>query len=256
MKKPKHKLNLLRTYTVKPIGNAKITDYDKTSRKRPAWIQIKNLPPKSTFVMLRVNNKLQYYRAYLGSRAMLYLPVDYTKEEMRKHYDKYSKIYEWHIKGKNNKAAKFMLKQIPRLAKDVKILDLGAGTGIVAEELVKAGYSNVTLLDFSAKMLAEAKKKKSLKACKFIRQDVKKLNPKNKYDLIISIFLFAGNTYFKEEEMPKLWKLVRKYLKPNGIIALYGYDYQPPAKLFKKIKAGIERKIVKHPTKYYIGKKK
>ena len=47
----------------------------------------------------------------------------------------------------------------PGVDKNLKILDAGAGTGIIGEMLVKQGYTNVDALDFSPKMLDIAEKK-------------------------------------------------------------------------------------------------
>ncbi|XP_027045502.1 methyltransferase-like protein 27 [Pocillopora damicornis] len=45
-------------------------------------------------------------------------------------------------------------------AKDqIKIIDAGAGTGLIGVELKKLGYTNLCALDISAEMLKEAKKK-------------------------------------------------------------------------------------------------
>lgn len=49
---------------------------------------------------------------------------------------------------------------------DIRIMDAGAGTGLVGVELHKQGYSNVDALDISQAMLDEAKKKNVYK--KFI----------------------------------------------------------------------------------------
>ena len=41
----------------------------------------------------------------------------------------------------------------PHANKNIKILDAGAGTGIIGEMLVKQGYTNIDGLDISQKML-------------------------------------------------------------------------------------------------------
>ena len=41
----------------------------------------------------------------------------------------------------------------------IKIIDAGAGTGLIGVELKKLGYTNLCALDISAEMLKEAKKK-------------------------------------------------------------------------------------------------
>ena len=51
----------------------------------------------------------------------------------------------------------------PHINKDIKILDAGAGTGIIGEMLVKQGYTNIDGLDISQNMLDIAEKKKVYK---------------------------------------------------------------------------------------------
>ena len=131
--------------------------------------------------------------------------------------------------------ARFLLKNI-KLPKDAKILDLGAGTGLSSIPFIKKGYKNIILLDYSKGMLAKAIKRKELKKCRFIRQDIMKFDLKEKFDLIISIFSFASNSYFDEKDMQILWRKLAKHLKSNGIFALLGHDYEPKKTLFNKIK--------------------
>lgn len=238
--------------------NLKLT-YDKTSKKRPAWIWADGLEgQKVTFLRIRIGIRLFHYKTYMSSRLPLYLPVNNTGEEMRKFYDKFSEIYDSWVSKNNIPAIKFLLKRLHKrkLPKDIQILDLGAGTGLTAEQIIKSGYKNITLIDFSKKMLSKAKKKKLLKGCKFIRQDIRKLKLKNKFDLAVSVFSFGYSSYFKEEDMPRLWKLIASQLKPKGILAMFGNDFDPPAKLFKKMTVGTYLLVKKYPMKYYIGVKR
>ena len=47
----------------------------------------------------------------------------------------------------------------PEANKDIKILDAGAGTGIIGEMLVQRGYRNIDALDISEEMLNLAKQR-------------------------------------------------------------------------------------------------
>jgi trans-aconitate methyltransferase len=120
---------------------------------------------------------------------------------------------------------------------------------------VKKGYKNIVLLDYSKKMLAEARKNKELKRCKFIQQDIAKMKSRNKYGLIFSMFSFASNSYFQEKEMPRLWKKVAAQLKPRGIFMMMGYDFDPPKKWFKKIQSGKYEIVPGYQAQWYIGRK-
>jgi len=238
--------------------NLKLT-YDKTSKIRPAWIWVDGLEgQRVTFLRIRIGTRFFHYKAYMSSRLPLYLPVNNTSEEMRKFYDKFSKIYDNWVSKNNIPAIKFLLKRLRKwkLLKNIQILDLGAGTGLAAEQIIKSGFKNITLVDFSKKMQDKAKKKKLLKGCKFIRQDIHKLKLKDKFDLTVSIFSFAYSSYFKEEDMPKLWRLVAKQLKPKGILAMFGNEFEPSEKLFRKLDAGIYLLVGKYAFRYYIGVKR
>lgn len=250
------KIEIFRMYVSKDVPKKRIKiKYDKTSKKRPAWIWIEGLPKNIFHLSVRINGVRTFYRIYLSPTIPLFLPSNYTKDEMRKFYDKFSGIYDKEVESKNIPAASFLLKKI-KLPKDVKILDLGAGTGLSSVPFVLVGYRDITLIDFSADMLSKAKKRKELKRCKFICKNIEKLNLKEKFDLIISVFSFASNSYFDEEEMPLLWKKVAKHLKPKGILALLGYDHEPPKTLFKEIKKGRRRIIKGYRAKWYVGKRK
>lgn len=248
------KLQIKKSFSGREIPKDTKFTYDKTSSKRPAWIHVKNLPKNIMFLSTRANGKIHHYRIYLSTTIPLFLPTNYTKEEMEKFYDKFSQIYDIEVISRNSKAVKFLFGKI-KLKKDSKILDLGAGSGISSVPLVKMGYKDITLLDFSKGMLAKAKKKKELKNCKFIKQDISKLKIKERYDLIFSTFSFASNSYFEDNEMPKLWKKVETLLKPKGILMLIGNDFEPPKNLIKKLKNGKYEIIPGYKAQWYIGKK-
>ncbi|MFO8143260.1 MAG: class I SAM-dependent methyltransferase [Dehalococcoidales bacterium] len=55
------------------------------------------------------------------------------------------------------KAVEYLVRYVP--GKESRILDAGAGTGLVGELLAKQGYSNLVAMDLSAQMLEEARKK-------------------------------------------------------------------------------------------------
>ena len=53
-----------------------------------------------------------------------------------------------------------LTENFPEKAKDdLKIIDVGAGTGLIGIELQNLGYSNLHALDISPEMLKEAKKR-------------------------------------------------------------------------------------------------
>lgn len=240
-------------------SNLKIK-YDKTGKARPAWIIVKDLPEDVQFIYVRIDKGTPAYYMCWYSQIKIFLPTDPTPEELKKYYNKFSKIYDEFITDKNIKEAAALLKKIKALLpKNAKALELGSGTGQSAIPFAKAG-SNITLTELSREMLNIAKKRKELKKCKFICEDTRKLELKDKFDLIFSINSFAcGAPYFAEREIPGLYKKVAAFLKPNGLIALSGYDFEPPKGLFNKICSGFYLgmgKESKYKHKYFIGRKR
>lgn len=110
-------------------------------------------------------------------------------------------------KNKNNKLAKLPLKNI-------KIIDIGCGGGLVCEPLARLG-ANVTGIDFVKENLEVAKKhafEERLKI-KYKLSDINKLNIRDKYDVILLLEVIEHVSDWK-----KIIKKMRKILKTNGII--------------------------------------
>jgi len=92
-----------------------------------------------------------------------------------------------------------------------RILDVGAGTGLVGEELCKRNFSNVDALDASQALLDEAEKKGVYKQ---LFLDV--LGPKqrlklsdNCYDAAIAVGVFTLNHVKAEGAMDEMARVVR-----------------------------------------------
>ena len=82
-------------------------------------------------------------------------------EELEERYDQWAKDYEADLERDHawlgpEVAAEFFAKYV---SKDAKILDAGAGTGLVGVILTKKGYRDIVAMDLSTGMLEEAKKK-------------------------------------------------------------------------------------------------
>ncbi len=233
-------------------------EYDKTNKIRPSWIYIKNPLKRMIFLSVRCNKRTIRYFAYLPRN--LFLPVIHTKEDLKKYYDKFSEYYDKDIrfsgKGQNIRAAKFLINKIKNLPKNISILDVGAGTGIADEILLKNGFENITLLDNSKKMLEKARKKQSLKKCHFILADFLKFKTKKKFDLIISIFSL-GITGYYGNYVENTFNKVRKILKPKGYLVLLGHETEEIFEGgFRTIKRGEYKLNNTTTVNYYIGRKK
>lgn len=71
------------------------------------------------------------------------------------------------------------------IAKDAAIIDVGGGDSFLVDQLLKAGYTNITVLDISEKAIERAKTRLSNDAnkVKWICADAAAFNPTEQYDL-------------------------------------------------------------------------
>ncbi|MBN2239213.1 MAG: class I SAM-dependent methyltransferase [Dehalococcoidales bacterium] len=81
--------------------------------------------------------------------------------ELEERYDVWASDYDEDLdKGYGwlgpKKAVECFVKYVP---KDAKVLDAGAGTGLVGQLLAEQGYKDITAMDLSKGMLEEARKK-------------------------------------------------------------------------------------------------
>ncbi|MBM9520228.1 class I SAM-dependent methyltransferase [Desulforhopalus vacuolatus] len=97
--------------------------------------------------------------------------------------------------------------------KDSLILDAGCGTGLVGEQLVEHGYTNLEALDYSAEMLKEAEGKNIYS--RHIQADLSKpLDiPNNKYDAIV-----CTGTFTYGHVTPDGFDELVRITKPGGTI--------------------------------------
>ncbi|MFC2006251.1 class I SAM-dependent DNA methyltransferase [Chloroflexota bacterium] len=82
-------------------------------------------------------------------------------KELAERYDQWAKDYDADLEDEfgwqgPKRAAEFFANFVP---KEARILDAGAGTGLVGELLAKMGYKDLVAMDLSDGMLEEARKK-------------------------------------------------------------------------------------------------
>ena len=72
-----------------------------------------------------------------------------------------------------------------QLSKHASIIDIGAGDSFLVDELLKLGYTNISVLDISVNAIKRAKKRlgEFAKNVKWIVTDITEFNPTEKYDL-------------------------------------------------------------------------
>ncbi len=97
--------------------------------------------------------------------------------------------------------------------KDAKILDAGAGTGLVGKVLNSLGYKHLTAMDMSSGMLAEARKKEVYSELYLMTMGEPLDIPDNLFDAIISVGVFTeGHAH------PKSFDELIRVTKQGGFI--------------------------------------
>ena len=84
-----------------------------------------------------------------------------NNQELEERYDQWAKDYDTDLEQKHEYrgpqlATEFFTRYSP---KEARILDAGAGTGLMGEILTKLGYHDLVAMDLSQSMLDEARKK-------------------------------------------------------------------------------------------------
>ena len=155
-----------------------------------------------------------------------------TKDWWKSYFsDQYLKLYV-DIASQSNTSGQvsFLVKNLN--LKNKKILDLACGYGRHSIALAKKGY-DVTGIDYSKRFIeiAESEALKQKTRATFLAGDIRRLNFKNKFDLVINMFNSFG--YF-DDESDNLLTLenIIKALKPNGRFFL---DLNNTARLFLSV---------------------
>lgn len=141
-----------------------------------------------------------------------------------------------------------------------KILDLGAGTGLLSQYLFKYfPNSRYTLIDVSSKMLDIAKRRfKNLSNIVYLEKDYSNNFPEGKFDLIASALSIHHLT---EKEKYKLYKNIFNSLNKNGFF-LNIDQYKSPSKNINKkyielwINDITKHKVTKKDIESWIDRRK
>lgn len=244
---------LNKAYRSEEIKEQPPIKFDKHHKKRPSWVKI-DLNKKIIFTKILVDGEAFWYRRYFQD---YFLPLEANSEDTKNFYNVIAKKYESFVPHQKEigKILAGFLKEL-KISENNKILDVGAGTGIVDEELSCEGFRELTLLDISKEELKIAKGKKSLKGAKFIEADLTKDKIWGKYDVIFETLAFNE---LIEKNILTILKNISESLNDNGMfIMIDRHIFSEIDSFFKKIKSG------KFPLKtpegifdyyFYIGKK-
>ncbi|XP_078688345.1 methyltransferase-like protein 27 [Branchiostoma floridae x Branchiostoma belcheri] len=145
-----------------------------------------------------------------------------TPEMTAKYYDNWSGHYEEEIMTQLKCIAPRVCADAVQKAlagsdrKEVRILDVAAGTGLVGEELQKMGFTNMDAVDGSRDMLDLAERKQIYQRviCDFVGANPMDIE-NDTYDAIACCSAF-GPGHLKEDCLPELIRVV----KPGGSIVI------------------------------------
>ena len=248
-----NRIELNKVYRSEVVRNQSVISSDKVSKKRPSWVRIK-LDEKITFIKIIFNGEAFWYRRYFLDYFFI---LSANSKDYKNYYNEIAENYESYV-PQNKKFRKMIINFVDdlKIKKDSKILDLGAGTGIVTEGLAEKGYSNLTLLDISEKQLGIARKKESLKDVKYQVVDLTKEQIKGKFDLILETMSLD---YFDEENMKLILKKIQDALADEGkFIVIDRHVYPEFSDYFKEIrkdKVKLETPEGTFDYFYFIGEK-
>ncbi|MBT4334517.1 methyltransferase domain-containing protein [archaeon] len=247
-------IKLDKIYESQRSENQDIVDFDKNHKKRPSWVKA-DLDKKIIFIKILVDGEAFWYRRYFENFYFIFEP---TSEDYKNYYNEIADKYEQYVPY-NKKLVGKLLNFFNELniRKSAKILDVGSGTGIVTEGIVKGGYSNITLLDLSENELNIAKAKGILKNANYQNIDLTQEDIEGKFDLIFGTMSLE---YFKGEKMVGVLKKIHNALSEKGkVIVIDRHIYSEFNEFFKEIENGkfeLETPDGTYDYFYYVGEKK
>ena len=113
---------------------------------------------------------------------------------------------------------------------DAPIIDIGGGDSFLAEHLLNLGYSDITVLDISAKALARAQERLGDQAAKvsWVVSDITNFKPERKYAVWHDRAAFHFLTNLKE--INHYTKIITQSLSLNGYVILGTFSKNGPLK--------------------------
>ena len=131
-----------------------------------------------------------------------------NENKIKNYFNKNSNYWERFYIENNNLVEAILVERkniiktfiIDNFEKNVKILDLGGGTGVMSSELIQSGF-NVDMIDISKNMIEQAKQNYTnlnlnMSENKLINEDFLNINFNNKYDIIIALGSFEYQTNY------------------------------------------------------------
>ena len=172
-------------------------------------------------------------------------------------YIGYSKVNQKELEGIQRERWKKQFERLLPANKNLKVLDIGTGPGFFTIILEELGYTNITGIDVSEKMLEVAKENsqkygKKNSRIQLIQMDAQKLEFKpESFDIIVS-----RNLTWNLEKPQQAYSEWLRVLKPNGALFIFDanwYVFLKNESLAKEFEAKRQQAIKEKLEDYWQG---
>ena len=172
-------------------------------------------------------------------------------------YIGYSKVNQKELEGIQRERWKKQFERLLPANKNLKVLDIGTGPGFFTIILEELGYTNITGIDVSEKMLEVAKENiqkygKKNSSIQLIQMDAQKLEFKSEtFDIIVS-----RNLTWNLEKPQQAYSEWLRVLKPNGALFIFDanwYVFLKNESLAKEFEAKRQQAIEEKLEDYWQG---
>ena len=172
-------------------------------------------------------------------------------------YTGYSKVNQKELEGIQRERWKKQFERLLPSNKNLKVLDIGTGPGFFTIILEELGYTNITGIDVSEKMLEVAKENiqkygKKNSRIQLIQMDAQKLEFKpESFDIIVS-----RNLTWNLEKPQQAYSEWLRVLKPNGALFIFDanwYAFLQNESLAKEFEAKRQQAIEEKLEDYWQG---
>lgn len=111
--------------------------------------------------------------------------------------------------------------------KDAKIIDVGGGDSRLVDRLLDLGFTNITVLDISAKAMQRAKERLGKKGMSvtWIESDIRKFDANERYDIWYDRALLH---FLTSEELRNYAELAKKHVNDGGYLVISAFSVNGP----------------------------
>ena len=172
-------------------------------------------------------------------------------------YTGYSKVNQKELEGIQRERWKKQFKRLLPENQNLKVLDIGTGPGFFSIILEELGYSNITGVDYSYKMLEVARENiqtygKENSSIQLIQMDAQNLEfEPESFDIIVS-----RNLTWNLQNPQQAYSEWLRVLKPNGALFIFDaswYSFLQNEQLEKEFEAKRQKVIEEKLEDYWQG---